>query len=120
LNAPDASLLPVTAPGFTVTVAFGKAPPPSTRNCELCNSDRVTVTAASAVAVPAPNATMAVAATASRRNRRRGCRGASMLRDGLIFIVRSSSDSGPSVVVDIGRTVAPCGQISVASVSGSI
>jgi hypothetical protein len=62
------SLVPLTAPGFTTTVAFGSAPPPSTRSCELFSSDRVTVIAAAALAVLTPNAAIAAAAIASRRS----------------------------------------------------
>jgi len=71
LKAPVESLLPMIPPGLTVTVAFGSAPLPSTRSCELFSSERVTETAAWALPALAPIATTEAATIASRRSRRR-------------------------------------------------
>jgi hypothetical protein len=46
LNAPEASLVPETAPGFTTTLVFGRAPLPSTRSCDPFSSDLVILIAA--------------------------------------------------------------------------
>jgi len=66
-NAPLLSLVPVTAPGLTVTAWFGAAPDPSTRNCVPDRSERVIVTAADASVANA--ARVAITTTTMPTNR---------------------------------------------------
>ena len=70
LNAPLPSLVPVTAPGLTVTEWFASAPDPSTRSWVPLNSARLTTTAAWALVAMGPIAPSEAVTTASTYRKR--------------------------------------------------